>query len=173
VFLFTYRGYDNVSRRLDRIAAIIAGFAAMGVAFFPTEAPSRALRPEWWTTSVGVTHYISAVILFGSFIFFSLFLFPKSILAGGESPTHRKLVRNRVYRLCGFAMVVSVLWLVVALLQGASIFWPEVLALEFFGVSWLVKGHADWTAVGIGQRALHYSRHPGQLARQVRAAARG
>jgi hypothetical protein len=35
-FLVTYRGYKNEQNRRDRIAAIIASVAAIGVAFFPT-----------------------------------------------------------------------------------------------------------------------------------------
>src|SRR6266545_2173362 len=50
-----------------------------------------------------------------------------------------------------------------ALITRAPIFWPEAVALEFFAVSWLVKGRADRTAAAAGRRTLHYGRHPGQL----------
>lgn len=65
------------------------------------------------------------------------------------------------------AMVVCMSWTATASLSGASIFWPEVLALEFFAVSWLLKGRADRTAVITGRRALRYGRHPGQLAGEL------
>ncbi|MFC1955918.1 hypothetical protein ACFLWZ_05265 [Chloroflexota bacterium] len=55
------------------------------------------------------------------------------------------------------------LWAGIASFNGAPIFWPEALALEFFAVSWLVKGRADITAVAAGRRTLYYGRHPKQL----------
>ena len=58
------------------------------------------------------------------------------------------------YRVCGAAMVGCIAWAGSALFTGAPIFWPEALALEFFAVSWLVKGRADRTAVVVGRRTL-------------------
>ena len=78
VFFFTYRGYNNEYRRRDRVAAIVAGSAAVLVAFFPAGAPNCLSVPSWWTPRTGTIHYISAVVLFCAFSFFSLFLFPKS-----------------------------------------------------------------------------------------------
>lgn len=173
VFLFTYRGYGNEYRRRDQFAAIIAGTAAIGVAFFPTGAPADLPLPSWWTPQTRTIHYFSAVVLFGAFIFFSLFLFPKSKLTEGESLPLGKRVRNRIYRFCGLAMLVCILWAGSALFTGAAIFWPEAVALELFAVSWLVKGHADWTAVNFGRRVLYYGRHPSQLVGEVRRAIRG
>lgn len=46
VFIFTYRGYENERRRRDRIAAVIAGVAAILVATFPTAAPGGVLPPS-------------------------------------------------------------------------------------------------------------------------------
>ncbi len=167
VFLFTYQGFDNAHRRRDRIAAVIAGVAAVLVACFPTAAPDVLPAPAWWTPVVGAIHYVSATILFGSFIFFSLFLFPMSSPRPGEPPSPGKPVRNRIYIACGVAMVLCVVWVVVASFLHWPIFWPEALALEFFAFSWLVKGRADWTAGTAYWRTLHYGRHPGQLVRKA------
>jgi len=173
VFLFTYRGYNNEYRRRDRVAAIIAGGAAVLVAFFPAGAPNDLPVPSWWTPRTATIHYVSAVVLFGAFIFFSLFLFPKSKVKEGEPLPPDKRARNWIYISCGVAMVVCVLWAWSALITGAPIFWPEALALEFFAVSWLVKGRADRTATAAGRRTLHYGRHPGQLVGEVWSAIRG
>ncbi len=173
VFLFTYRGYNNEYRRRDRVAAIIAGTAAALVAFFPTDAPSDLSVPSWWTPRTGTMHYGSAVVLFAAFIFFSLFLFPKSKVKKGESLPPDKQVRNWIYIVCGIAMVVCMSWAGSTFFTGAPIFWPEALALEFFAVSWLVKGRADRTAVAAGRRSLYYGRHPGQLVGKVWSAIRG
>lgn len=173
VFLFTYRGYNNEYRRRDRVAAIVAGSTAFLVAFCPTSAPNDLSVPSWWTPRTGTIHYISAVILFCAFSFFSLFLFPKSKVGGGKPLPLDKQARNWIYILCGIAMVVCMLWAGSAYFTGAPIFWPEALALEFFAVSWLVKGRADRTAVVVGRRTLYYGRHPGELVGEVWGAIRG
>jgi hypothetical protein len=173
VFLFTYRGYNNGHRRYDRMAAVVAGGAAVLVAFFPVRAPVDSLKLSWWTPPTGVIHYVSAVLLFGAFIFFSLFLFPRTKVKPPEPLPRDKRARNRIYISCGVAMAGCMLWAGSSWFTGASIFWPEALALEFFAVSWLVKGRADRTAVAIGRRTLHYGRHPRQLVSDVLSAILG
>lgn len=165
VFFFTYRGYGNEFRRRDQIAAFIAGIAAIGVAFFPTAAPGHLPEPSWWTTHTRTIHYISAVLLFGAFIFFSLFLFPKTQVAKGGVLPLDKRVRNLIYRCCGLGMLICILWAGSALLTNAAIFWPEALALELFAISWLVKGHADWTALNLGRRVIYYATQVGALSK--------
>ena len=168
VYLFTYRGYANDYGRRDRIAAAIAGVAAVLVAFFPTRATDGLPAPSWWAPWMGVVHYVAAVVLFGSFIFFSLFQFPKS--GAGAKPPLDKRRRNRIYRVCGWVMVACIAWAGSALFTDAPIFWPEALALEFFAVSWLVKGRGDRTAMAVGQRTLYYGR---RAVGRARRAARG
>ena len=154
VFFFTYRGYGNEYGRRDRIAAVMAGAAAVLVAVFPARPPDGLPPPLWWDETTGRIHYAAAVVLFGAFIFFALFQFPKSKQTPGEPLPLDKRVRNRIYRVCGAAMAVCVAWAGTALFTGAAIFWPEALALECFAVSWLVKGRADRTAIAVGTRTL-------------------
>lgn len=194
IFLVTYRGYRNNYQQRDRIASFLAGIAAILVASFPTRAPAAASAPDWWTPLADRIHFTSALALFVSFIVFALYLFPKSkpdVQGSGQSalgaaqdaqrsgPTNSyslpraKQLRNLIYRGCGLAMVVCILWAGISELSArregsADIFWQETLALEFFGISWLTKGHADVTAAALGQRALHYGRHPRQFATLVR-----
>ena len=168
LFLFTYRGYDNESRIRDRIAAIIAGIAAIFVAFFPTGVPDNLKPLSWWTPVLGTIHYCSAVVLFGSFIFFALFLFRKSGKKRTKSLPRGKVVRNTIHIFCGAAMLACMLWAGIATIVDAPIFWPEVLALEFFAISWLAKGRADVTAVATGKWSLHYGRHPRRLFADLR-----
>lgn len=168
MFLFTYKGYSNEHRLSDRLCAIIAGVAAIGVAFFPTEAPPRLQIPSWWTPTMDVVHYICAIVLFSAFFVFSSFLFPKSKVKRGKPLPFDKRVRNLLYRFCGGAMLVCMVLIFIATkFTHKSIFWPETMALVFFAVSWLVKGRADWTLLTAGRRTLHYGRHPGQLVGKV------
>ena len=173
VFLFSYQGYKNERRWLDRITAIIGGAAAVLVALFPTRAPVEPLIPQWWTPRTGTIHYISAVILFGSFIFFSLVLFPQSRIKTSKNRPRDKQFRNGVYIFCGLVMIACMIWAGIASYRNEDIFWPEVLALEFFAISWLVKGRVIKTAVVAGRRTLHYGLHPKELVSDVRSVIHG
>jgi len=82
-------------------------------------------------------------------------------------------MRNVIYISCGVAIALCMLWVIYAEFTGAPIFWPEALALEFFAVSWLVKGRAYSTAVAVGRQSLFYAGHPGQLLREIGSAVRG
>lgn len=131
-FLFTYRGYD----RRDDIAGNIACVCALGVALFPNTG----------TPLQSKVHFASAVGLFLVLAYFSLVLFVKS----SGNPTPRKLMRNRVYRVCGVIMLacIALIGLSYSLLSTPSflsakpVFWLESLALWAFGFSWFVKGEA-------------------------------
>ena len=140
LFLFAYRGYKNKYQLIDRLAATIAGLAALGVAFFPTTAPDGFTAAAWWTARTGVLHYVSAVVLFAMFAVFSLWLF--RLTGTGDQPPADKHRRNLVYLACGIAIVASIAWAGVAGMNKKSILVPESIALVAFAVSWLVKGRA-------------------------------
>ncbi len=172
VFLITYRGYKNKYRWRDRVAGVIAGIAAVLVAFFPTAVPTGLPVLSWWTKLTGIIHYIAAATLFFSFIFFSLFQFRKLKRGSGNILSLSKRARNGIHIFCGIAMAGCIAWAGIASYIGAPIFWPEALALEFFAVSWLVKGYADRTLIAAGRRTLYYVSHPRQLAGDVLGAIR-
>jgi hypothetical protein len=109
----------------------------------------------------------SAAVLFSCFIFFSLFQFPLSRAKKSEPLPPEKKLRNVIYISCDIAMVLCLVWVVYAEFTHMPIFWPEALALEFFAVSWLVKGRAYSTAVAAGRQSLSYARHPGQLVKEI------
>ena len=151
VFLFTYRGFRNREGSLDRILGKVAGVAALGVSFFPTAALDPFSGPPWWECWMRTVHYVSAAVLFVTFILYSLVLFPMSTASGGK--TNEKSLRNGIYRACGLGMLVCVLWAALAGSQDRAIFWPESVALLLFGVSWLTKGRALWTLNALKNRA--------------------
>jgi len=156
-FLFTYRGYDNPSRRWDVRTGKVASLAALGVALFPTAALDPFTRPSWWAEWMKVVHYGSATLLFSCLTVYSLFLFP---ITGtpGNLPDPGKAKRNLIYRVCGWGMVCMLIWVVVAGLLKGPIFVPESLALMLFGVSWLTKGRAGWT---VREALRHLKGRPG------------
>ena len=143
LLLFTYRGYNNQYHSADRVAAIVAGVAALLVAFFPTRAPDMVAPPSWWTQAAGVLHYVSAIVLFTMFAVFSLWLFRKC--GKDEKPDASKRRRNRIFLVCGLVIVASMIWAGIAGATDNAIFLPESVALIAFAVSWLVKGYAHRT----------------------------
>jgi hypothetical protein len=141
LFLFTYRGFGNKFNWADRVFSVIAGLAALCVAVFPTGAPDKAHELSWWMPYNGIVHVVSAVVLFLMFAVFALFLFP--IRAEGDEVQKGKRRRNRVYYICGAAILASMAWAVVNWKLKRHIFWPESFALIFFAASWLTKGRID------------------------------
>ena len=141
LFLLSYRGYEGVIT--DRVVGGLGGCAALGVALFPTAPPSGISAPSWWATGLQTVHYVSAVILFLSFITFAIWLFRKSSIPRNEDRDMDKRRRNAIYLACGIAMIVGLLWAGSSMITHAPIFWAETLAIVAFAVSWLVKGEAD------------------------------
>lgn len=140
LFLFAYRGYRNEFQWADRTAAVIAGLAALGVAFFPTGVPAGFQAPLWAAGWMSRVHYTSAIVLFVMFAIFSLWLFRRT--APGQQAAPDKQMRNRIYLGCGILIVVGIAWAAYNKRNGDSIFLPESVALVAFAVSWLTKGYA-------------------------------
>jgi succinate dehydrogenase/fumarate reductase cytochrome b subunit len=138
LFLFTYRGFDNPHHKADRAVAIVAGLAALAVAFFPTAAPAGVPPLSWWTRSTGVIHHAAAIVLFVMFAVFALWLF--RLRKDGKTETTGW--RNKLYLACGAAIVACIAWAAYNGYTGREIFVPESIALIAFSVSWLVKGYA-------------------------------
>lgn len=141
VFLWTYRGY----MRIDAWAGHIAGLAAIGVALFPT---TPAIDPTPLQSLIGGCHLLFATCFFAMMAFFSLKLF--RMTNPHTPPTPRKKMRNKVYAICGWTIIVALI-LIFALhflpqdstfFDYSPTFWLESIAVEAFGISWLVKGEA-------------------------------
>lgn len=138
VFFLSYE-YRHVHEfRVDNYLSNLASLAALGVAFLPTtRSGGAATGPE---KVVGVLHYLSAATLFVILAIFCLFLFTRS--QGGKTP--QKVLRNRVYRVCGGVIVGCLVLCVVALWLAPdswrALFWLESIMVWAFALSWLVKG---------------------------------
>ncbi|NEZ67720.1 DUF998 domain-containing protein [Leptolyngbyaceae cyanobacterium CCMR0082] len=139
VFLWSYKGYE----RSDDIAGDLACIFAVGVAFFPTFPPD----PSALEKVVGIIHFISAACFFIVLAYFCFALFTKS---DSDSPTDKKLLRNAIYKACGFIIVGALVLLGLNAILPESlkdlyeyldpVFWLESIAIIAFGFSWFVKG---------------------------------
>jgi hypothetical protein len=140
MFMLCCRGYD----RRDEVAGVLSSVFALGVAFFPTSPDTCASSLQ---TRIGTVHYAFAALLFLTLAYFCLVLF--KMTSADKEPTLQKRQRNRVYTVCGYAILASLgllLLLRVALniqhLIGTvgTAFVFETTSLLAFGVAWLVKG---------------------------------
>lgn len=159
VCLLTYRGFGRPWP--DRVLAGVAGVAAVGVAVFPTAPPVPALRLGWWVSANDGLHFASAALLLSMFAVFSLWLF--RLGKRGEARSADKKRRDMIHLVCGLVIVASLGAAAALGSAGRSIFWPEVVALEAFALSWLVKGRATHTLGAAAGRARYYATNPRQL----------
>jgi hypothetical protein len=150
MFLISYKGYNLI----DNIVSSVAGFAAVFIAFFPTnmlkKVPVTIVNDGCLLFSLpengirNTVHYVSSGIFFCALAYMSIFLFTKS---HGEK-TKEKTIRNEVFRTCGVIIISSIVLITLYGFFGESndrlselkpVFWLEWLGLFAFGISWLVK----------------------------------
>ena len=136
VFLISYR-----YRQHDAVVSTLAGILVIAVALLPT-APAD---PTPTQSVLGVVHLWCAGGFYLLLAYFCFFLFTITH-ADGTPPTPRKIVRNRVYRVCGVGVLVGVAGAGISGVIGGSaglwqpVFWFETLAGIAFGIAWLIKG---------------------------------
>ncbi|MEO7961339.1 MAG: DUF998 domain-containing protein [Ginsengibacter sp.] len=147
-FMFAYNG----PHKIDKYASLIACICALGVAFCPantySDAGKNCIRVILNVSDTrNALHYGFAGLLFLTLAFFSLFLFTKT---SGEV-TNEKRVRNVIYKVCGWVILLSIAGIAVLTFMGKNpdvadsqpniaTYVLETIALVAFGFSWLVKG---------------------------------
>ena len=153
IFLLVYKGHA----RVDFYVSAIAGIFALLVVLFPTNNIST-ICPDPENNYYSVTilkaspfrqhfHYVSAGIFLLSLAYMSFFLFTRSDKPAADRTPAKKL-RNKIYRFCGVMMVLAILVIFAGFLGCINepfytdhhlTFWMETVAVEFFGLSWLIK----------------------------------
>ena len=139
-FLLSYKGYKTA----DDIAGNLGCLFAVGMALFPTAPDNSASSVAGF---IGYVHFAFAALFFLTLIYFSLFLFTKT---DQSEPAARKLQRNKVYRVCGYIMILCIVLIAIYYLLPDEVvlpievykpvFWLEAIAVVAFGISWLIKG---------------------------------
>lgn len=142
IVLMTYDGYEFK----DSLITTITGVFGICIVLFPCTVgwiehskPVGFFQVPMYISNV--IHDISASIFFILLSINSLFLFTKN---DGEK-TNRKKIRNIIYRVCGIGMVVFLINQVLKVTLNYPGYWTminEIFMLQFFGISWLVKGGA-------------------------------
>lgn len=153
IFLLIYKGYD----RRDFYISCQAALAAFTLVLLPTcnvknvPAPGVVVAQLPESSLRANAHYFAAAIFLLSLAYMSIFLFTK----GKTKPRpKRKIIKNRIFRICGVLMVIAVGLIFLHLFnlgippdiynQYHLTFWLEVVAVVSFGISWMVKGDAVW-----------------------------
>ena len=141
IFLFSYKGHEPK----DDIAGDLACLFALSVALFPTTPDVIAQPSDIWK---GYIHIASAVLFFFTLSYFSYFLFTKT--SKNKQMTAQKKTRNKIYRLCAYAMIGCMFATAIYYLLPQStqnmlavikpIFILESSMIVAFGISWFTKG---------------------------------
>jgi succinate dehydrogenase hydrophobic anchor subunit len=152
-FLIIYKGKETV----DFYISLFAGVFALLVVLFPTSNITKICGDATKKYAVTILpnsdfrmyfHYTAAALFFLCLSYMSFFLFTRSDKSPSERGT-QKTIRNRIYRTCGVLMLLSILILFIhsfkiielnSLTSFPLTFWMETLAIESFGLAWLVKG---------------------------------
>jgi hypothetical protein len=134
----------------EDIVSCIGGIAAGVTAVFPT---SFCIGEECPPDPKSTIHYIGAAILFSTTIYFCLVAFKSRAKAkrqaegliekGGNDP---KNLRIRIYSFCGWGIAAIMVGSVILVRIGFNAinnitFWSETVALELFGIGWLIASH--------------------------------
>lgn len=143
-FMVFYKGYD----KNDRIAAMLAGIFAFGVALFPTDMNSddncNILKSYPESDARVMVHYIFAALLFCTLAIMCLFLFTRS-----DKPkalfSRNKKYQNGLYQFFGVLILLSILIIYlgrnnIEFRKYNLTFWFEWVATYSFGIAWLIKG---------------------------------
>lgn len=137
IVLLCYDGYDLQ----DNLVTTLSGMFGIFIVLFPCNCSLTPVHTGFFQLPASMSskiHCVSAVIFFCLLAYNSLFLFTKS----DGNPTEKKKIRNIFYRICGIGMLSAMILMPLPIMFPAKTWVVEMIALTFFGVSWLVKGGA-------------------------------
>lgn len=142
IVLISYIGYDWT----DNLITALSGLFGLGIVLFPCKVswldPGTAVG--FFQLPMEASHIIHATcasLFFLTIAINSICQFTKS----GKTMTPRKIIRNRIYRICGYGMLVleaALAGVMIFHAPGYTVMILEILLLHLFGFAWLVKGEA-------------------------------
>jgi hypothetical protein len=136
VFLVTYMFFHY---NWDNLLSIVAGCAALGVAFFPTGggAPPTPLQAHLGESRVATVHATCATIFILSLAVISVLFGRREGTRTDRTPAQQRRGRM-LHGACAAVMVAAVVCVFTT--SWLTLFWGEAIADVAFGVSWFVKG---------------------------------
>jgi len=151
IFLLIYKGRAP----LDFYLSALAGIFALFVVLFPCDNITGVFTVTVLKVSKfrPIFHYVSAAIFLLSLAIMALFVFTKSDKSKEDRGVQKRR-RNRLFRTTGVIMLLAIGTILAGGLhlfgkefnefydQHHLTFWMETVAVESFGLSWLVKGGA-------------------------------
>lgn len=154
--------YREKEYKLASQVSTFAGAFAFCVAIFPTEYKdfndNAYIVTSNWEPWFKWVHFGSAFCLFSCFAIFCFVIFQKADKDKDLKPVEfdeKKKLRNLIYKLCGWGIVISIVMIgsctlyehlshKSTLFTKYSTFLFETTALLCFGNSWLLKGSVNW-----------------------------
>ena len=131
----------------EDLVSWVGGIAAWVTATHPT---AYCYGENCPSDPISNIHYTGAIVLFATTVYFCLVAFRgqanakiKNEGSSGKSGTDPKKLRVRFYSFCGWGIAVIMLGSVVAACTKFDAisniaFWAETVALELFGIAWLI-----------------------------------
>jgi hypothetical protein len=154
IFLLIYKGFSL----RDFLLSSAAGICALLLILFPTSSITDVcydIEKKYSITIIAasngriILHYVSAAIFLSSLATISIFSFTK-VNPDLKKKTTKKKIRNGIYIGCGIVMICALLVIFMRFLEIGIpkayydehhlTFWMEAIAVESFGISWLIKG---------------------------------
>ena len=149
LFLIRYVGYkDHVFWKNDNLMTNIAGVMALGVALFPTQPDDYTRKiytiiplPYDW---LGWLHYGFAAVFFIILANMSINVFTIGQQKNKNIPLSI-VNENNIYRTCGYTIYACLVCIPIfayyKLITNSTLLF-ETIALNAFGIAWLIKGRA-------------------------------
>lgn len=144
IMFFAYKGYPTNTGPIplsDNALANIAGTASILTAVIQT---SLCYFSSEVSVLFGMLHMIMAVILLITMALFCLFYFTQT---GNKAITSSKLIKNRIYRICGSIIVICLITAFFYLVLksdecslSTTILWLEWVMIWAFSIAWCIKG---------------------------------
>ena len=152
--------------RVDHWLGLVACLGAIGTSLFPT-APAGAQR-----SIVGWVHVVASGALLAALAAIAFFVFTHHDEPGRPTwnkdtrdvwrqtvadDDPRKQRRNRLYRVCGVLSALGTVGALLSAMVPMHGYWflaSEIIAIEPFGVAWLVKSGFRWERRVSGPRPL-------------------
>lgn len=143
IVLISYIGYDD----LDNWITTLGGIFGLGIVLFPCKVSwiADGTLVGFFQVPIQISHIVHSACAGAFFLLMalnSIFLFTKT---GAGTMSGRKIIRNRIYRICGWSMIALEAAFLAVSLTGAPryiVMYLEIALLSLFGFAWLVKGEA-------------------------------